>query len=124
MYHSQKVVVSGMPQHRLCLASLSRFFNFMLGESFHVPSHRLHKGQSRFGHKGQNCFGLELPEVKVGHALLIVLEHDVIIVGAKDKGTPIAGGIVYPRAKLLKLLQQDDRCHSALVELHLFKSSE
>ncbi len=32
--------------------------------------------------------------------------------------------VVHHGAKLLKLLQRDDRCHSALVEPHLFEISE
>ncbi len=123
-YHSQKVAVSGMPQHCFCLMSLSRFFDFALGESFHVPSHRLHEGQNCFGRKRQNCFGLKIPEVKVGHALAIVLEHDVAVFGATDKHSPVAGGIVCHGAKLLELLQRDDCCHSALVKPHLFESSK
>jgi hypothetical protein len=92
-----------MPQHCLCLASLSRFFDFTLSESFHVPSYRLHEGQSRLGRKGQNCFGLELPEVNAGHALTVVLEHDVTIFGATDESAPVARGIVPHGTKLLKL---------------------
>jgi hypothetical protein len=83
-----------MPQHCLCLASLLRFFDFTLSESFHVPSYHLHKGQSRLGRKGQNCFGLELPEVNVGHALTIVLEHGVTIFGATDERAPVVRGFV------------------------------
>ena len=82
------------------------------------------KGQSHIGRKGQHCFGLEFPEVKVGYALVIVLEHDVAVFGASDERAPVAGGIVYHGAKLLELLQRDDRCHSALVEPHLFEISE
>ena len=81
------------------------------------------KGQSCIGHKGQHCFGLEFPEVKVGYALVIVLEHDVAVFGASDERAPIAGGIVYHGANLLKLLQQDDCHHSALIEPLLFESS-
>ena len=104
-----------MPQHRLCLASLSRFFDFTIGESFHVPLHRLHKGQHCFRRKRQNHFGLELPELEVGHAFAVVLEHDVAIFGATDKRAPVAGGVLYHGTMLLELLWQDDCCHSALV---------
>ena len=38
------------------------------------------------------------------------------VFGATDKRAPIVGGIVYHGAKLLELLQCDDRRHSALVE--------
>ena len=88
-----------MPQHRLGLVSLLRFFDFMLCESC-------------FRRERQNRFGLELPEAKVGHALVIVLEHDVAIL------------VVYHGTKLLKLLQRDDRCNSALIKPHLFEISE
>ncbi len=77
-----------------------------------------------FWHKGPNCFGLELPEVKVGHALSIVLEHGVAIFGASYECTYVSSEVVYHWAQLLKLLQRDDRHHSALVEPHLFESSE
>ena len=71
-YHSQKVVVGGMPQHSLRLASLLCFLDFALGESLHVPSHCLHNRQGCFGFKGHDRFGLKLPDVKIGHALAIV----------------------------------------------------
>ncbi len=45
------------------------------GESFHIPLHCLHKELSCFGCKGQNCFGLGLPEVEVGHAFAVVPEQ-------------------------------------------------
>ncbi len=60
--------------------------------------------ESCFRRERQNRFGLELPEV--------VLEHDVAIL------------VIYHETKLLKLLQRDDRCHSALIKPHLFEISE
>jgi hypothetical protein len=72
----------------------------------------------------ENCFGLELPEVNVGHALAVVLEQDVAVFGATDERTPVARGIIPHGAKLLKLLQWDVSHHSALVEPHLFEISK
>jgi hypothetical protein len=85
---------------------------------------RGYKGQSRFGRKGHNCFDLKLTEVKVGHALAVVLEHDVAFCGATYKCALVAGGIVYHGAKRLKLLQRDDCRLSVLVEPYLFESSK
>ena len=86
--------------------------------------HCLHEGQGCFGHKGQDCFSLKLPEVKVGHALDVVLEHSVAVVGVTDEHVSVAGRVLYRGAQLLKLLQWDDHHNSAHVQPHLFESSE
>ena len=64
-----------------CAKSLLRFLHYAPSETLHISLHRLRKGQSFFGCKGQDCLGLELPEVKVGHAFGVVLEHDIAIFG-------------------------------------------
>jgi hypothetical protein len=65
-----------------------------------------------------------ISEVNVGHALTVVLEHNVTVFGVTDERAPIARGIIPHGAKLLELFQWDDRRHSTLIEPQLFEISE
>jgi hypothetical protein len=76
MYHSQEVTVGWVPQHSLRLMSLSQFLHFVLGKAFHVPLYSLHKRKHHFG--------LELLEVKVRHAFVVVLQDNVACIITQD----------------------------------------
>ncbi len=71
-----------MSQHPLCLSSFLRLAYFTLGEALHIPSHSLDKGQS--------SLGLELPEIKIGHAPLVLPADDVPVVGVDSERAIVA----------------------------------
>ncbi len=93
MYHSQEVAVGWVPQHSLHLPSLSRVLHFTFGKAFYVPSYSLHERKCHYG--------LELPEVEVGHAFVVVLQDNVACISIQNKSAAMVSRVKHNVPPLL-----------------------